>query len=141
MAAPTSLREEALASSEPSIPGTKLQVEPKTNQGHFWSEPDVGSYRRVSLRRGGGWVRGSSLGSNAMRGAAARESASGADQKISYTAIGVKHSGRRQGVQLNTRTRIDGLHVASANGNGRGREPKSVPPMQVPPELSPAAGF
>jgi hypothetical protein len=76
-----------------------------------------------------------------MRGAAARESASGADQKISYTAIGVKHSGRRQGVQLNTRTRIDGLHVASANGNGRGREPKSVPPMQVPPELSPAAGF
>ncbi len=29
--------------------GTKLQVEPKTNEGRFWSEPDVGEYHCVAV--------------------------------------------------------------------------------------------
>jgi hypothetical protein len=53
-----------------------------------------------------------------MRGAAAREGASCADEKITYTAIGVKHSGRRQGVQLNTHGNRR-LYMTAPKRNGR----------------------
>jgi hypothetical protein len=39
----------AFAAVHESQFGTKLQVEPKTNEGRFWSEPDVGEYHCVAV--------------------------------------------------------------------------------------------
>ncbi len=81
--------------------GTKLQVEPKQMTA---ASGETGRWR-VSLLSGGGLTdsAGPSWRKKSMRGAAARESASRADKKISLTYERAREhvkASRRQGVQV-----------------------------------------